>query len=414
MLTSVAHANHARDSPDGSSSRSTSRAARRAPRERLLRPSAVPVRRSLEVGRDSSPLEQDAEQIARTGLSKARPSAEGTTAMTAPRIVHAVLGEAGVPLDDASREFFEQHFRQDFSMVRLHTGRAAAASARSIHAEAYAAGDHVVLREQQRTPGRGLLAHELAHVAQDRERGEVRAVHRRVEMRDVGRGEASGFARLPELIDRLNGVADGLIFHLDDNNDLQYSENPYGTPTEFERRMQAFIDSGTPIRLRITNKSGLLPGDTGKFTETVNVDDYESGYVDIDDLLAADDLALQTLLVHFLTERAATKDYSRRIGGQFTEEEFAHGHQAGIDAETQVVRDFFKDNTIRFADEPTTSTGLRRLWTNSRGDSIRAPFRSSGGVEAWSIQVRLRDGRTMTATEYRDFLASVRGANPAP
>jgi hypothetical protein len=374
----------------------------------------VPVRRALEVGGSSSPLEREAEQIARAVLGAARPTPGSTKAMTAHRIVQDVLSQEGVPLDDLSREFFEPRFRRDLSGVRVHTGSAAAVSARSIHAQAYAAGDHIVLGEGQHAPTRELLAHELAHVVQDRERGEARAVHRRLEMRDVGRGEQSGFARLPELIDRLNSVANGLIFRLDENNDLQYSENPYGTMTEFERRMQAFIDSGTPIRLRITNKSGLLPGREGKFTETVDVDDYESGYVDIDDLLAADDLALQTLLVHFLTERAATKDYSRRIGGEFSKEEFDRGHQAGIDAETQVVRDFFQDNTIRFADEPATSTGIRRLWTNSRGDSIRAPFRRSGGVESWSIQVRLRDGRTMTATEYRDFLASARAANPAP
>jgi hypothetical protein len=325
--------------------------------------------------------------------------------------VHDVLREGGAPLDAADRAFFEPRFGHDLAAVRLHTGRAAAVAARAIRAQAYAAGDHIVLGEGRHGPTRELLAHELAHVVQDRERGEARLVHRRVEMRDVGRGEASGFVRLPELIGRLNAVADGLIFRLDENNDLQYSENPYGTMTEFERRMKGFIDSGTPIRLRLTNKSGLLPGRTGKFTETVDVDDYESGYVDIDDLLASDDLALQTLLVHFLTERAATRDYSRRLGGEFSEDEFARGHQAGIDAETQVLRGFFQDDTIRFADEPATSTGLRRLWTNSRGDSIRAPFRRSGGVESWSIQVRLHDGRTMTATEYRDFLATARGAN---
>jgi len=168
------------------------------------------------------------------------------------------------------------------------------------------------------------------------------------------------------------------------------------------------------IPLRLTNRSGLLKGDTGKYTETVNVDDYEAGYVDVDDLLGSDDLALQTLLVHFLTERAATTDHARRIGGEFSEEEFARGHAAGLDAETQVLRDFFHDSTVRFVDEPVSSTGLRRLWTNGRGDSIQAPLRRSGGLETWTIQIRLRDGRSLTGPEYRDFLAQARAATSGP
>lgn len=371
----------------------------------------MPVRLALEVGHSRSPLEHEAEQIARTVTNTAPPTSDSSMAMTAPRIVQDVLSEGGVPLDDASRDYFEPRFGQDLSAVRLHIGGAAAASARSIHAEAYTAGDHIVLGE--RSPPRELLAHELAHVVQDRERGGARAVHRRVEMRDVGRGEQSGFARVPELIDRLNGVADGLIFRLDENNDLQYTENPYGTMTEFERRMKGFIDSGTPIRLRITNKSGLLKDKKGKFTLHVDLDAFQSGYVDIDDLLADDDLTMQTDLVHFLTERAVTKDYTRRIGTDFSKAEFDFGHARGIDAETQVLRDFFKDDSIRFVNEPDTG-GIARLWTNSRRDVIRSRFRDTGGLESGFIDVRLRDGRVMSATEYREFLANLaRAATPA-
>ncbi|MFZ0341750.1 MAG: DUF4157 domain-containing protein [Gaiellaceae bacterium] len=330
--------------------------------------------------------------------------------MPAPRVVHDVLREGGVLLDEAARELFEPRFGHDLSAVRVHTGRAAAASARAIHAQAYAAGDHVVFGEHG--PTRELLAHELAHVAQDRERGEARAVHRRVEIRDVGRGEQSGFARVPELIDRLNGVANGLVFLLDATSNLAYVENPYGTMTEFEKRMKAFIDSGTPIRLRITNKSGLLKDKTGKFTLHVDLDAFQSGYVDIDDLLADDDLTMQTDLVHFLTERSVTKDYTRRIGTNFSQAEFDFGHARGIDAETQVLRDFFKDDSIRFVNEPDTG-GIARLWTNSRQDVIRSRFRDSGGLESGFIDVRLRDGRVMSATEYRDLLAAAQAAVPA-
>ena len=325
--------------------------------------------------------------------------------MAAPRIVHDVLRQNGAPLDEASRELFEPRFGQDLSAVRMHTGRAAAASARSIEALAYAAGDHIVFGEQG--PRRELLAHELAHVVQDRERGEALAVHRVVEIRDVGRGEQSGFARVPELIKRLNGVADGLVFSLDANSNLAYDENPYGTPTEFEKRMKAFIDSPNPIRMRMTNKDGLLKDKKGKFTLHVSLDAFTSGYVDIDDLLADDDLTMQTDLVHFLTERSVTKDYTRRIGTDFSKKEFDFGHARGIDAETAVLKDFFKDDTVRFVSEDDDA-GIARLWTNSRGDAIRSRFKDKGGLESGFIDVRLKDGRVMSFTEYRDLLAAAK------
>ncbi len=368
------------------------------------------------LGAPDAPQERAAETVAKEFAPEASHASNPTTPkhdQAVPSMVSDTLRQPGQALDSATRALFEPALDHDFSSVRIHTGDTAAASARSIQARAYTAGDDIVFAKGQYNPstieGRGLLAHELAHVAQGNA-----SVRRRIEIRDVGRGEQSGFARVPELIDRLNAVANGLVFRLDENNNLAYVENPYGTMTEFERRMKGFIDAGV-IRLRITNHSGLVGTRATGFTQTVDVDDFQSGYVDIDDLLSADEVAFQTLMVHFLTERSVTRDYTRRLGTEFSPDEFDRGHDAGIDAETQVLRDFFQDPTIRFVNEPAISTGIARVWTNRRRDTIRAPFRRSGGVETWSIQVRLRDGRTMTATQYRDFLANAAaGANQNP
>jgi hypothetical protein len=55
-------------------------------------------------------------------------------------------------------------------MVRIHTGSRAAASAAAIHARAYTADSHIVFAASEyqpgAQPGRELLTHELAHVAQ--------------------------------------------------------------------------------------------------------------------------------------------------------------------------------------------------------------------------------------------------------
>jgi len=92
-----------------------------------------------------------------------------------PHVVYDVLRSPGEPLDQKARAFFEPHFDRDFSRVRLHTDNKAAESARSVNAFAYTVGDHIVFQAGRYNPsstnGRSLLAHELAHVVQNRNSG---------------------------------------------------------------------------------------------------------------------------------------------------------------------------------------------------------------------------------------------------
>jgi peptidoglycan hydrolase-like protein with peptidoglycan-binding domain len=91
---------------------------------------------------------------------------------TAPPIVHEALGRPSQPLDPATRGFMEPRFGHDFSQVRVHADPKAAESARAIDAVAYTVGHDVVFGADQYVPrtvsGRRLLAHELAHVVQQR------------------------------------------------------------------------------------------------------------------------------------------------------------------------------------------------------------------------------------------------------
>ena len=90
----------------------------------------------------------------------------------APGFVHNVLRSPGQPLDATARAYFEPRFGHDFSGVRVHTDSRAAASAGSIGASAYTAGSSIAFAEGRYSPatssGRQLLAHELAHVVQQR------------------------------------------------------------------------------------------------------------------------------------------------------------------------------------------------------------------------------------------------------
>jgi hypothetical protein len=76
----------------------------------------------------------------------------------------------GEPLPAPVAQDMGARFDADFSAVRLHRGAQAAASARALGAEAYATGHHIVFAAGRYAPdstaGRGLLAHELAHVLQ--------------------------------------------------------------------------------------------------------------------------------------------------------------------------------------------------------------------------------------------------------
>lgn len=87
-----------------------------------------------------------------------------------PASVNKVVASPGEQLEPAIRAFFEPRFGHDFSQVRIHTGVHAEEAARSIHAQAFTAGDHIVFAAggyaPGMEPGRSLLAHELAHVVQ--------------------------------------------------------------------------------------------------------------------------------------------------------------------------------------------------------------------------------------------------------
>jgi hypothetical protein len=77
----------------------------------------------------------------------------------------------GTPLDSATRNHFESRFGHDFSQVRIFDDAQAADAAHALGARAYTEGSSIVFDEGQYAPeagtGRVLLAHELAHVAQD-------------------------------------------------------------------------------------------------------------------------------------------------------------------------------------------------------------------------------------------------------
>jgi hypothetical protein len=101
-----------------------------------------------------------------------KPAGTAKAASEAPPIVYEVLRSPGQRLDSATRAYFEPRFGSDFGEVRVHTGSKPAESARAVNALAYTLGPDVVFGAEQYAPmtivGKSLLAHELAHVIQQR------------------------------------------------------------------------------------------------------------------------------------------------------------------------------------------------------------------------------------------------------
>jgi hypothetical protein len=88
------------------------------------------------------------------------------------RIALAAIATDAVPLRPDLRADMEARLGADFGSVRVHSGSAAARAARELEAEAFTVGEDVVFAEGMYVPddaaGRHRLAHELAHVLQQR------------------------------------------------------------------------------------------------------------------------------------------------------------------------------------------------------------------------------------------------------
>ncbi len=134
------------------------------------------------VSRPDDPAEREADRVADTLLSGRgavarprppialrRPPSKPSVPGVSP-VVNRVLDSTGLPLEAASRAFFEANTGIDLGHIRVHTDRDAQASAAAVRARAYTVGENIVFGAGQYQPssetGQRLLAHELAHTLQ--------------------------------------------------------------------------------------------------------------------------------------------------------------------------------------------------------------------------------------------------------
>jgi Domain of unknown function (DUF4157) len=126
----------------------------------------------------ADPLEREADAIAeRVMRSPAGHAAVAGPDSRAPgsAATHTsgvLPADGGRVLDASTRQAMEPRFGAGFGSVRVHDGASAAAFAERFSARAYTVGEHVVFGAGEYQPhgdaGRRLIAHELAHVVQQR------------------------------------------------------------------------------------------------------------------------------------------------------------------------------------------------------------------------------------------------------
>jgi len=135
-------------------------------------PAASSIQARLEIGTVDDPLEREADSVA-TAIVGNRPASRGRSRTGAQSGTPGeVLASAGQPLDPHLQRRMSAAFGHDFDAVRVHADDRAAGSAASIGARAYTFGDHIAFGHGCYAPagadGQWLIAHELAHVVQQR------------------------------------------------------------------------------------------------------------------------------------------------------------------------------------------------------------------------------------------------------
>jgi hypothetical protein len=101
-----------------------------------------------------------------THCSKQDKAAGPSAAQLAATVPSVSVSATGRPLDAETRRALEPRFGFDFSKIRTHTDGAARRSAAALQARAFTTGNDIVFAAAQPSPW--LLAHELAHVSQQR------------------------------------------------------------------------------------------------------------------------------------------------------------------------------------------------------------------------------------------------------
>ncbi len=149
----------------------------------------MPVDQTVNVSRPGV-RQKEAKSIHRKNNSSSKAGA----GKDASSLVNKSINSSGQALDSETMDFMQPRFGRDLSQVKIHTDENAAASARSVNALAYTVGQNIVFAAGQYNPGsdegKRLLAHELAHTAQ--QSGSGRLIQREIDQEEPASAPETG------------------------------------------------------------------------------------------------------------------------------------------------------------------------------------------------------------------------------
>lgn len=123
----------------------------------------------MEVGRPADSAEYEACSIANspeTETSTEKLQCASSMAVPTPASLHRAMAGTGQPIAEDIRRPIENRLRHDFSRVRIHSDPASSRAARDLSASAFTSGSDIFVRSKSDLGNKGLIAHELTHVAQ--------------------------------------------------------------------------------------------------------------------------------------------------------------------------------------------------------------------------------------------------------
>jgi hypothetical protein len=181
----------------------------------------------------------------------------------APPAVNEVLRSPGQPLDAGARELMEPRFGEDFSRVRVHSDARASRSAEAVNARAYTVGTDLVFGRGEYAPGtargRSLIAHELAHVVQQRSATNSHPVLQRADVAKTTGGEYVADPYDATVVPGNGGITTG--YGVDINITFKANENVDAKKIAFVQTAQSLKDGRVHNRFQADEeKKKVLAG----------------------------------------------------------------------------------------------------------------------------------------------------------